>query len=130
VDEFWILEGVEELQSLNKELVKMSRSQYVVPIFATQEGADVKTQDVRNNLGWVFCGKTESKEQIEDACTMLGIEDRTEDIYNDFRGLESGHFFVRDPLGRKDQIKVYQPPEWLALFDTTPKPAKKTKVGQ
>src|SRR5690606_4661545 len=29
-DEYWILES-DELQDLNKELVKMSRSQYVVP---------------------------------------------------------------------------------------------------
>lgn len=127
VDEFWIMEGVEELQSLNKELVKMSRSQYVLPVFATQEGADVKTQDIRNNLGWVFCGKTESEEQIKDACSMLGITDLNEDIYTDFRNLESGNFFVRDPLGRKDIISIYQPADWLEMFDTTPKPKKKEK---
>lgn len=128
-DESWILEGVEELQSLNKELVKMSRSQYVVPIFATQEAADVKTPDVRNNLGWVFCGKTENREQIADACSMLGIEEVTEEVCDDFRKLESGRFFVRDPLGRKDQVKVYMSPEWLELFDTTPKPKKKQNAG-
>lgn len=124
-DEDWITEGVSEFEYLKKELVKMSRSQYVVPIFATQEPADTRNPEIRNNLGWVMVGKMESKEQIDDACNLLGIEQPDEDLYSEFRNLESGNFFVRDPLGRKDVVEIFQPEDWLAMFDTRPKPKKK-----
>lgn len=123
-DEHWIWEGVEELQNLTKELVKMSRSQYVVPIFSTQEGADIKTPDVRNNIGWVFCGKMGSEEEIKDAMKLLEIHDPDPGLMMMFKKLQSGSFFVRDPWQRKDIVNIFQPQKWLEIFKTTPEPEK------
>ncbi|MCR8982442.1 ATP-binding protein [Brevibacillus laterosporus] len=129
-DEDWIYENIQEMQELKKELVKMSRSQYVAPLFATQEANDVKTPDVRNNLGWVFVGKMESSNEIRDAMSMMGIDEVTEEMIREVRSLESGEFYLRDPLGRKDLIKVWMPKDWLAWFETTPKPKKETNEKQ
>ena len=84
IDESWILRAFPEGALLIDEIIRMGRSFQVVPLLATQNPGDVADEETRNNLGSIFCFRTEDPRAIADNLTLLGLDRGDEDMSYNF----------------------------------------------
>lgn len=121
IDESWILRAFPEGALLIDEIIRMGRSFAVVPILATQNPGDVADEETRNNLGSVFCFRTEDPRAIADNLTLLGLDPDDEDMIQAFRELKAGDCYMKDITGRIGRVHIEPTPDdLLTVFNTTP----------
>lgn len=128
-EEFWVLTRFERGMQLYDESLRLSRSQKMIPIMASQNPTDVEAgegeDDVTGLFGWKFMLRLDSKTQVEYALhQLMGMEDvdvdswtdRFSDVYKDGLGL------VRDPEGRvgEMQVEILDPDLMKYLVSTPP----------
>ncbi|MFR9707889.1 ATP-binding protein [Paenibacillus sp. MB22_1] len=122
IDESWILRAFPEGALLIDEIIRMGRSFQVVPLLATQNPGDVADEETRNNLGSIFCFRTEDPRAIADNLTLLGLDRGDEDMIQAFRELKAGDCYMKDITGRIGRVHIEPTPDdLLTIFNTTPK---------
>ncbi|MBB6732777.1 ATP-binding protein [Cohnella zeiphila] len=121
IDESWMLRAFPEGALLIDEIIRMGRSFQVVPLLATQNPGDVAEEETRNNLGSIFCFRTEDPRAIADNLTLLGLDPDDEDMIQAFRELKAGDCYMKDITGRIGRVHIEPTPDdLLAIFNTTP----------
>lgn len=121
IDESWILKAFPEGALLIDEIIRMGRSYDVVPMIVTQNAADIKDEEIRNNLGCIFCFRTEDPRAIADNLTLLGLDAEDSELKQSFRDLKSGDCYMKDISGRIGRVHIEPTPDdLLDLFNTTP----------
>ena len=121
IDESWMLKQFPEGALLIDEIVRMGRSFQVVPLLATQNPSDVSDEETRNNLGSIFCFRTEDPRAIADNLTLLGLDPDDEDMIQAFRELKAGDCYMKDITGRIGRVHIEPTPDdLLQIFNTTP----------
>lgn len=121
IDESWLLKAFPEGALLIDEIIRMGRSFDVVPMLVTQNSADVKDEEIRNNLGCIFCFRTEDPRSIADNLTLLGLDAEVPDMKQSFRDLKSGDCYMKDISGRIGRVHIEPTPDdLLEIFNTTP----------
>lgn len=121
IDESWILRAFPEGALLIDEIIRMGRSFQVVPLLATQNPGDVADEETRNNLGSIFCFRTEDPRAIADNLTLLGLDPDDEDMIQAFRELKAGDCYMKDITGRIGRVHIEPTPDdLLTIFNTTP----------
>lgn len=121
LDEAWALFDVPEGARLTTELVRMSRSHGIIPIFATQNGSDIKEKAIRNNIGYVYCFRARDIDEIRGNAELLQIDGNSEEVQQTFRSIETGCCVMRDPEGRVGVVNIVPLPEYLLkVFSTRP----------
>ncbi len=130
LDEAWVITKLPQGEQLVKEFVKLGRSLNIVPLLATQEASDVANQEIRNNVGVVFCIRMNSPTEIEDAMEMLRMSSSLDEMVPRFRELKSGSCYFRDIEGRTNRVKIWLPKKWLDIFDTSNDTAEEQRKKQ
>lgn len=121
IDESWMLKAFPEGALLIDEIIRMGRSFDVVPLIVTQNPSDVSEEEIRNNLGTIFCFRTEDPRAIADNLTLLGLDPEDEDMIQAFRELKSGDCYMKDISGRIGRVHIEPTPDdLLTIFNTTP----------
>jgi hypothetical protein len=121
IDESWMLKAFPEGALLIDEIIRMGRSFDVVPLIVTQNPSDVAEEETRNNLGCIFCFRTEDPRAIADNLTLLGLDPQDEEMIHAFRELKSGDCFMKDISGRIGRVRIEPTPDdLLRIFHTTP----------
>jgi len=121
IDEGWLLKAFPEGALLIDEIIRMGRSFDVVPLLVTQNPSDVSEEETRNNLGSIFCFRTEDPRAIADNLTLLGLDPEDEDMIQAFRELKSGDCYMKDISGRIGRVHIEPTPDdLLRIFNTTP----------
>ena len=121
IDEAWMLKQFPEGALLIDEIIRMGRSFQVVPLLATQNPGDVSDEETRNNLGSIFCFRTEDPRAIADNLTLLGLDPDDEDMLQAFRELKAGDCYMKDITGRIGRVHIEPTPDdLLQIFNTTP----------
>ncbi len=121
IDESWMLRAFPEGALLIDEIIRMGRSFQVVPLLATQNPGDVADEETRNNLGSIFCFRTEDPRAIADNLTLLGLDPDDEDMVQAFRELKAGDCYMKDITGRIGRVHIEPTPDdLLTVFNTTP----------
>jgi type IV secretory pathway VirB4 component len=126
IDEGWLLKAFPEGALLIDEIIRMGRSFDVVPLLVTQNPSDVSDEETRNNLGSIFCFRTEDPRAIADNLTLLGLDPEDEDMIQAFRELKSGDCYMKDISGRIGRVHIEPTPDdLLRIFNTTPEQVPK-----
>lgn len=126
IDESWMLKAFPEGALLMDEIIRMGRSFDVVPLIVTQNPSDVAEEETRNNLGCIFCFRTEDPRAIRDNLTLLGLDPEDEERIQPFRELRSGDCYMKDITGRIGRVRIEPTPDdLLRIFNTTPDSAEK-----
>jgi len=121
IDESWMLRAFPEGALLIDEIIRMGRSFQVAPLLATQNPGDVSDEETRNNLGSIFCFRTEDPRAIADNLTLLGLDPDDEDMVQAFRELKAGDCYMKDITGRIGRVHIEPTPDdLLTIFNTTP----------
>ncbi len=128
VDEAWVLRGIPEGRALLNAVSLMGRSMNLLLLIAVQNSdvllpqGESQNDDLSSQLGWIFVGKLDSKNQIHHALRLLHLPDDDEEIQRQFSTFTSGRGFLRDPLGRVGVIEAHVYPNSVLkhYFDTTP----------
>lgn len=128
VDEAWVLRQIPEGRALLNTVNLMGRSMNLLLLIAVQNPDVLLPQgentndDLSAQLGWIFAGKLDSKDQIKHAMRLLHLPDDDEEIQRRFSMFTSGRGFLRDPLGRVGAIEAHVYPGSVLknYFDTTP----------
>lgn len=120
-DEAWALLDIPEGARLISELVRMSRSFGIIPILVTQNGSDIKDKSIRNNIGYVYCFRARDSDEIRGNAELLQIDTDSDEVFQTFRGLETGCCVMRDPEGRAGVVNIVPLPDYLLrIFSTRP----------
>ncbi len=120
IDEAWLLRSFPEGRQLIDETVRMGRSYGVVPILVTQNPGDIAEEELRNNLGAIFCFRTEDPRASRDNAFLLGLDPNEASLWQEFRSLRSGDCFFKDIEGRVSLIHVDPTPDdLLTVFNTS-----------
>jgi len=120
IDEAWLLRSFPEGRQLIDETVRMGRSYGVVPILVTQNPGDIAEEELRNNLGAIFCFRTEDPRASRDNAVLLGLDPNEASLWQEFRSLRSGDCFFKDIEGRISLIHVDPTPDdLLDVFNTS-----------
>ncbi|MHB1683523.1 MAG: ATP-binding protein [Bacilli bacterium] len=120
IDEAWLLRSFPEGRQLIDETVRMGRSYGVVPILVTQNPGDIAEEELRNNLGAIFCFRTEDPRASRDNAVLLGLDPNEASLWQEFRSLRSGDCFFKDIEGRVSLIHVDPTPDdLLDVFNTS-----------
>ncbi|KYP79869.1 ATP-binding protein [Ferroacidibacillus organovorans] len=120
IDEAWLLRSFPEGRQLIDETVRMGRSFGVVPILVTQNPGDIAEEELRNNLGSIFCFRTEDPRASRDNAILLGLDPNEASLWQEFRSLRSGDCFFKDIEGRVSMIHVDPTPDdLLNVFNTS-----------
>ena len=128
IDESWILKAFPEGALLIDEIIRMGRSFDVVPMIVTQNSADIKDEEIRNNLGCIFCFRTEDPRAISDNLTLLGLDNDDQEMKQSFRDLKSGDCYMKDISGRIGRVHIEPTPDdLLDIFNTTPDSSVKAR---
>lgn len=131
IDESWMLRAFPEGALLIDEIIRMGRSFQVVPMLATQNPGDVSDEETRNNLGSIFCFRTEDPRAITDNLRLLGLDDEDEDMIQAFRELKAGDCYMKDITGRIGRVHIEPTPDdLLTVFNTTPDVISLEKGGK
>ncbi|MFC4767170.1 ATP-binding protein [Effusibacillus consociatus] len=121
IDEAWMLKAFPEGALLIDEIIRMGRSFDIVPMIVTQNPSDVSDEEIRNNLGSIFCFRTEDPRAVRDNLVLLGLDRDDEDMRQSFRDLRSGECYMRDIEGRIGWVRIEPlPSDLLELFNTSP----------
>jgi hypothetical protein len=130
-EEFWFLKRFERGRQLYNEALRLSRSEKMIPIMATQNPTDVEASDdpddddITGLFGWKFMLRLQSKPQVRYGLhTLMDMPDEDiddwvgvfSDKYSDGKGL------VRDPEGRigEMQVEILDPHLFKYLKSTPP----------
>lgn len=120
IDEAWLLRSFPEGRQLIDETVRMGRSYGVVPILVTQNPGDIAEEELRNNLGAIFCFRTEDPRASRDNAILLGLDPEETALWQEFRSLRSGDCFMKDIEGRVGRIHIDPTPDdLLEVFNTS-----------
>lgn len=120
IDEAWLLRSFPEGRQLIDETVRMGRSYGVVPILVTQNPGDIAEEELRNNLGAIFCFRTEDPRASRDNAILLGLDPDETSLWQEFRSLRSGDCFMKDIEGRVGRIHIDPTPDdLLGVFNTS-----------
>lgn len=120
IDEAWLLRSFPEGRQLIDETVRMGRSYGVVPILVTQNPGDIAEEELRNNLGAIFCFRTEDPRASRDNAILLGLDPDEASLWQEFRSLRSGDCFMKDIEGRVGRIHIDPTPDdLLGVFNTS-----------
>ncbi|MFD1674790.1 ATP-binding protein [Alicyclobacillus fodiniaquatilis] len=120
IDETWLLRSFPEGRQLIDETVRMGRSYGVVPVLVTQNPGDIAEEELRNNLGSIFCFRTEDPRASRDNAILLGLDPDEASLWQAFRSLRSGDCFFKDIEGRVSLIHVDPTPDdLLTVFNTS-----------
>ena len=120
IDEAWLLRSFPEGRQLIDETVRMGRSYGVVPILVTQNPGDIAEEELRNNLGAIFCFRTEDPRASRDNAILLGLDPDEASLWQEFRSLRSGDCFMKDIEGRVGRIHIDPTPDdLLDVFNTS-----------
>ncbi|MDQ6422654.1 ATP-binding protein [Paenibacillus sp. LHD-117] len=113
-EEFWFLKRFERGRQLYNEALRLSRSEKMTPIMASQNPTDIESSDdddddVTGLFGWKFMLRLDSKKQVKYALhELMGLVDEDpEDWMNDFTSkYKDGAGLVSDPEGRIGEMQV------------------------
>ncbi|OPG16976.1 ATP-binding protein [Ferroacidibacillus organovorans] len=120
IDEAWLLRSFPEGRQLIDETVRMGRSYGVVPILVTQNPGDIAEEELRNNLGAIFCFRTEDPRASRDNAILLGLDPDESALWQEFRSLRSGDCLFKDIEGRVSLMHVDPTPDdLLDIFNTS-----------
>ncbi|MFR7984550.1 ATP-binding protein [Zhenpiania hominis] len=120
LDESWALKKTSMGQALYEYLARTGRSQNASAIFIGHSVGDVSEKGIREALTYKFIFRVNTREEAEQACTLLNIEatDATVDL---LQNLQNGHCLFQDLEGNVDELEfdaVYE--HLIQAFNTNP----------
>lgn len=126
MDESWVLREFEEGRKLYNEALRLSRSENLIPIMASQNATDFEARegedDISGLFGWKFIYRLDSRVQVEAALRLLGMNEEDPGTWTErFSTYTDGLGMVRDPEGRVGEMQVeLVDPSLDQYFGTTP----------
>lgn len=130
IDEKWVLDLFEQGVRLQNEALRFSRSENMIPIFASQNPTDhysiEQKEDTTGLFAWKFMLHLESSTQVQAAMELLGMQDEYSSVWDQkFADYSKGKGMCRDPEGRIAEIQVEVVPQILMkYFDSNPDNSK------
>lgn len=126
IDESWVLREFEEGRKLLNEALRLSRSENLIPIMASQNATDFEAREGEDEIaglfGWKFIYRLDSNVQVAAALRILGMNEEDPDKWTQrFDKYQNGRGLVRDPEGRVGEMQVELVDDSLDYyFSTTP----------
>lgn len=127
LDEVWVLREFDQGRKLYNEALRLSRSENLIPIMASQNATDYEAregeEDITGLFGWKFFYRLDSLTQVAAALRILGMTDEDpKDWLNTFaEEYQEGFGIVKDPEGRIGEMQVDLIDESLhPYFSSTP----------
>ncbi|MFD0591067.1 ATP-binding protein [Paenibacillus sp. GCM10027627] len=129
-EEFWFLKRFERGRQLYNEALRLSRSEKMIPIMATQNPTDIESSDdddddITGLFGWKFMLRLDSTKQVRYALhELMGLVDEDPESWmKDFsEKYKDGMGLVSDPEGRigEMQVEILDPSLMKYLKSTPP----------
>ncbi len=111
MDECWVLREFEEGRRLINEALRLSRSENLIPILASQNATDFEARgeedEISGLFGWKFIYRLDSSVQVAAALRLLGMDEEEPSVWTErFSKYVDGLGMVRDPEGRVGEMQV------------------------
>lgn len=120
LDEAWVLFDTSVGRSLLDQAARLSRSQFMSVILASQLVVDAEM--IEGLVGAVFCGGVETEAEAERSLKLQRQDPDDESLVRRQLGFRKGRFLFRDINGQSVAMQVdFCDPALLAALSTTPR---------
>jgi energy-coupling factor transporter ATP-binding protein EcfA2 len=119
-DEAHVLTSISQGEAVLDESIRMGRTYGLIPVLISQNISDLDRPVFINNVGQIFCFRTESTEEARHNLRVLKAGEEVVKPET-FSQLMSGQCLFKDAENRIGWLDVdVQPPYLMELFNTTP----------